>query len=93
MKYLLILLLFLLGASSAASSPFLDEARERMLKCAFKEVKPEFVDRAYDHVRKNTRKRTSRKKKESLDEAVQRSTLECAISTIDSMLTYKKLMQ
>lgn len=92
MKYLLIVLLFLLGAGSAAS-PYLDEAREKMLKCAFKEVKPEFVDRARDQVRKNTRKRTRRKKQESLEEAVTRSTLECAIDTIDSMLTYKKLMQ
>ncbi len=89
---LLVVLLFVLG-STAVASPFMAEARETLLKCAFKEVKPELVDRAYDKVRENASKSSRAKSKESLEDAVVREGLECAIKTIDSMLTYRKLLQ
>ena len=93
LKYLVIVFLLFIVGSYAVASPFLAEARDVMLKCALTEVKPQIIYRAYDKTGNTTRKSSKVDKNESLEDALVRSNLGCIVKTIDSMLTYKKLVQ
>ena len=93
LKYLVIVFLLLLVGSHAVASPYLAEARQVMLKCALSDVKPQLIYRAYEKTG-NTRRRSSKvDKSENLEDALVRSNLGCIVKTIDTMLTYKKLVQ
>ena len=93
LKYLVIVFLLIMVGSQAVASPLLAEARDVMLKCALAEVKPQIIYRAYDKTGNTTRKSRKVNKNESLEDALVRSNLGCIVKTIDSMLTYKKLVQ
>ncbi len=93
LKYLVIVFLLLIVGSHVVASPFLAEARDVMLKCTLTEVKPQIIYRAYDKTGNTTRKSSKVDKNESLEDALVRSNLGCIVKTIDSMLTYKKLVQ
>ena len=93
LKYLVIVFLLIMVGSHAVASPLLAEARNVMLKCALTEVKPQIIYRAYDKTGNTTRKSRKVNKNESLEDALVRSNLGCIVKTIDSMLTYKKLVQ
>ncbi len=93
LKYLVIVFLLLIVGSHAVASPYLAEARGVMLKCALSEVKPQIIYRAYELTGNTTRKSSKVNKNESLEDALVRSNLGCIVKTIDSMLTYKKLVR
>ena len=93
LKYLVIVFLLFIVGSHAVASPFLDEARGVWLKCTLSEVKPQIIYRAYDKTGNTTRKSSKVDKNESLEDALVRSNLGCIVKTVDSMLTYKKLIQ
>ena len=84
-KYLMVVLLCTLVASPVPANSFLEEAKDRMLKCSFEAAKSEVVKRAKDKVYKRTRNR------ESIEDKLIRDNLVCAIKTIDSVFTYKQL--
>ena len=93
LKYLVIVFLLLLVGSHAVASPYMAEARQVMLKCALSDVKPQLIYRAYEKTG-NTHRRSSKvDKNENLEDALVRSNLGCIVKTIDTMLTYKKLVQ
>lgn len=82
-----VVILLCLLASEAPADSILEKARQKMLQCSFESAKSELVKRAKDKVYQRTRKR------ENIEDKLIRDNLVCALETVESVLTYKRLFQ
>lgn len=83
----LVVVLLCVLVSDAPANSVLEKARHKMLQCSFESAKSELVKRAKDKVYQRTKKR------ENIEDKLIRDNLVCALETIDSVFTYKRLFQ
>lgn len=83
----LVVILLCVLVSDAPADSVLEMARQKMLQCSYEAAKSELVKRAKDKVYQRTRKR------DNIEDKLIRDNLVCALETIDSVFTYKRLFQ
>lgn len=83
----LVVILLCVLVSDAPADSVLEMARQKMLQCSYESAKSELVKRAKDKVYQRTKKR------DNIEDKLIRDNLVCALETIDSVFTYKRLFQ